>query len=230
MSDVAGNYRTVLSRITEAAARAGRDADGIKLLAAAKSQSVEAIRAAISAGVTLIGENYVQEAQAKKEQIPQIVEWHMIGHLQRNKARAAVELFDVIETLDSSVLARELDKEGARRGKTVRTLVEINLAGEESKSGIAKNQVRSLLEEVGKLTHVAIEGLMTVPPFRENPEEVRCYFRELHELRGELTELRVPNVDLKELSMGMTHDYRFAIEEGATIVRIGTALFGPRSH
>lgn len=230
MVDVAGNYRSILSRIDEAAAKAGRDARHVKLLAAAKSQSIEAIQSAIAAGVTLIGENYVQEAQAKKEQIPSPVEWHMIGHLQRNKARAAVELFDVIETLDSARLARELDKEGASRGKTVRTLVEINLAGEESKSGIAKNQVKNLFDEVGKLAHVAVEGLMTVPPFRENPEEVRGYFRELCELREELIELRIPNVELKELSMGMTHDYTVAIQEGATIVRIGTALFGPRSH
>jgi pyridoxal phosphate enzyme (YggS family) len=230
MIDVAGNYRTVVSRIKEASARVGRDARGVKLLAAAKSQSVDAVRAAISAGVTLIGENYVQEAQAKKDQIPSPVEWHMIGHLQRNKARAAVDLFDVIETLDSLTLARELDKEGERRSKRVRTLVEINLAGEESKSGIAKNQVKNLLDEVGKLAHVAVEGLMTVPPFRENPEGVRHYFRELCELREELTNLRVPNVRLKELSMGMTHDYAIAIEEGATIVRIGTGLFGPRSN
>jgi len=229
MIDVAGNYRFILDRIDEAAAKAGRDARGIKLLAAGKSQGVEAIRAAISAGVTLIGENYVQEAQAKIQEISQPAEWHMIGHLQRNKAKAAVDLFDVIETLDSPALARELDKAGARRGKTVRTLVEVNLAGEESKSGIAKNQVKSLLDQVGKLSHIGIEGLMTVPPYKENPEDVRRYFRDLCELRDRLAELRVPNVDLKELSMGMTHDYRIAIEEGATIVRIGTALFGPRS-
>jgi len=229
MIDVAGNYRTILTHINEAAAKVGRDTREIKLLAAAKSQSVDAIQAAIFAGVTLIGENYVQEARAKKKRVPQPVEWHMIGHLQRNKAKTAVDLFDVIETLDSPAVARELDKEGARCGKTVRTLVEINLAGEESKSGIAKNQVKNLLEESGKLAHIAIEGLMTLPPFRENPEEVRRYFHELRELRAELAELRVPNADLKELSMGMTHDYRVAIEEGATIVRIGTALFGPRS-
>jgi pyridoxal phosphate enzyme (YggS family) len=230
MIDVAGNYRTILSRINDAAVKAGRDVRAIKLLAAAKSQSIEAIQSAISAGVTLIGENYVQEAQPKKAQTASGVEWHMIGHLQRNKARAAVDLFDVIETLDSLTLARELDKEGARRGKTVRTLIEINLAGEESKSGIAKSQVKNLLEEAGRLRHLAIEGLMTVPPFREDPEGVRRYFRELYELREKLTELHIPNVELKELSMGMTHDYVIAVEEGASIVRIGTGLFGPRSN
>jgi pyridoxal phosphate enzyme (YggS family) len=229
MVDVAGNYRFILDCINEAAVKRGRDVGRIKLLAAAKSQSVDAVRAALSAGVTLLGENYVQEAQTKKEQISAPVEWHMIGHLQRNKARAAVELFDVIETLDSASLARELEKEGARRGKRVRTLIEVNLAGEESKSGIGRDQVKRLIEAVRNLAYVSVEGLMTVPPFKENPEDVRRYFRELGELRDELAALRAPNVDLKELSMGVTHDYPVAIEEGATIVRVGTALFGPRS-
>jgi pyridoxal phosphate enzyme (YggS family) len=152
----------------------------------------------------------------------------MIGHLQRNKAKVAVDLFHLIESLDSLALARELDKEGVKRGKTMRAFVEVNLGGEESKSGIAKNQVSALLTEVVKLSHIRIEGLMTVPPFRENLEEVRPYFRELRQLRDSLATLRLPNVELKELSMGMTHDYTVAIEEGATIVRIGTALFGPR--
>jgi hypothetical protein len=230
MADVAGNYRAILCRINEVAARAGRDASAVKLLAAAKSQSVDAIRAAVAAGVTLIGENYVQEAQEKQPRVAQTVEWHMIGHLQRNKAKAAVELFDVIESLDSAALARALDKEGSKREKIIRTFVEVNLGGEESKSGIAKDQVKSLLEEVAKLPHVAVEGLMTVPPFRENPEDVRGFFCELAELREQLVKLSLPNVDLKELSMGMSHDYPVAVEEGATIVRIGTALFGPRKQ
>jgi pyridoxal phosphate enzyme (YggS family) len=230
MVDVVGNYRMICCRINEAAAKAGRNAGSVKLLAAAKSQSIDRIRAAVAAGVTLVGENYVQEAQEKKPQIAQTVQWHMIGHLQRNKAKTAVELFDVIESLDSAALARALESEGAKRGKIVPTLIEVNLGGEESKSGIPKDQVKSLLEEVGKLSHVAVEGLMTVPPFRENPEDVRRFFRELGELRERLGALQLPNVDLKELSMGMTHDYPVAVEEGATIVRIGTALFGPRNQ
>jgi hypothetical protein len=228
MVDVGGNYRKILDRIAGAAAKAGRDPREIRLLAAAKSQSVEAIRAAIAVGATLVGENYVQEAADKKQLISDSIEWHMIGHLQRNKVKMAMELFDVIESLDNLALARELDKEGAKRGKTIRALVEVNLGGEESKSGIAKDQVSSLLAELGKLSHLRVEGLMTVPPFRENLEEVRPYFRELRKLRDQLNELRLPNIQLKELSMGMTHDYTVAIEEGATIVRIGTALFGPR--
>jgi pyridoxal phosphate enzyme (YggS family) len=228
MIDVAANHRRVMERISQVAARTGRDASSIKLLAAAKSQDAELVRAAIVAGVSLIGENYVQEAQAMKAKIPEAAEWHMIGHLQRNKAKSAIALFDLIESLDNIALARELDKEGRKAGKRVRTFVEVNLAGEESKTGIAKDQVFLLLQEAAKLTNITIEGLMTVPPFREDPDDARPYFRELRELRGRMQELQLPNMDLKELSMGMSHDYPVAIEEGATIVRIGTALFGPR--
>jgi pyridoxal phosphate enzyme (YggS family) len=230
MIDVGDNYQKIRARINEAAAKGGRKAGDIKLLGAAKAQGVEAIRSAIAAGVTLIGENYVQEAKDKRQRISQSVEWHMIGHLQRNKAKVAVEVFDVIESLDNLALARELDREGRKQGKPVRVFIEVNLGGEESKSGIAKTQVASLVEEVATLSNMRVEGLMTVPPFHENLNEMRPYFRELSELREKLNELRLPNVDLRELSMGMTHDYRVAIEEGATIVRIGTALFGPRSE
>jgi PLP dependent protein len=230
MVDVAANYLSVLARINDAAAKCGRRAEEIKLLGASKSQSIDAIRAAIAAGLTLVGENYVQEAKEKKDRIAQSVEWHMIGHLQRNKARAAIELFDILETLDNLALARDLNKEAGKRSKNVRVFIEVNLGNEESKSGIAKNRVVPLVEEIATLSNMRVEGLMTVPPFRENPEEVRPFFRELSELRERLNELRWPNVDLTELSMGMTHDYTVAIEEGATIVRIGTALFGPRSQ
>jgi len=228
MVDVGGNCRSILDRIAGAAAKVGRDPREIRLLAAAKSQSVEAIRAALAAGVTLVGENYVQEAADKKKEIAAAIEWHMIGHLQRNKVRAALDLFDVIESLDNLALARELDKEGAKRGKTIRAFVEVNLGGEENKSGIAREQLRALLDEVCALPHLHIDGLMTVPPFRENLDAVRPYFRELRGLRDQLNELCLPNIQLKELSMGMTHDFTVAIEEGATIVRVGTALFGPR--
>lgn len=228
MVDVAGQLRVLHARIHEAAAKAGRDPSEIKLLAAAKSQSLDRIRAAVAAGVTLIGENYVQEAQAKKPQIAQPVEWHMIGHLQRNKVKAAVDLFDVIQSLDSEALAQALDREGAKCSRIIRTFIEVNLGGEESKGGVPKNQVPSLLAKVGALSYVGVEGLMTVPPFREDAEGERQFFRELYELRAELGEFNFPNVALNELSMGMSHDYWVAIEEGATIVRIGTALFGPR--
>jgi pyridoxal phosphate enzyme (YggS family) len=229
MVDVAANYRVLLQRIGEAAARSGRDPEEVTLLAAAKSQEVELVRAAISAGVKLIGENYVQEAQEKKKQISDVAAWHMIGHLQRNKAGAAVEIFDVIETLDNIALARELNKQGKKRNKSVRVLVEVNLANERSKSGIAQDKVEELLRATGELSNLRIEGLMAVPPYCENPEDARPYFRRLHELRESLRKPGFANIDLKELSMGMTQDYTIAVEEGATIVRLGTALFGPRN-
>jgi pyridoxal phosphate enzyme (YggS family) len=228
--DVAANYREIMERISQAAARTGRDAASVRLLAAAKAQDVERIRAAVAAGVSLIGENYVQEAAAMKASIPGPIEWHMIGHLQRNKAKTAVALFDLIESLDSIALARELDKEGRKAGKRVRTFVEVNLGGEKSKTGIAEHEICSLLEEASRLANLTIEGLMVVPPYCENPEDGRPYFRALRELLCRLQERRLPNLELKELSMGMSQDYQVAIEEGATIVRIGTALFGPRNR
>jgi hypothetical protein len=239
MVDVAANCREVLERMGEAASRSGRNPKEIKLLAASKSQTVDKIRAAIGAGIRLFGENYVQEAEAKRSalggslQRPSAmggsVEWHMIGHLQRNKVKTACDLFAVIQTLDSVELARALDREAKQRERPARAFIEVNLAGEESKSGVARGRVAPLLEEIGKLSYIRIEGLMAVPPFRESPEDVRPYFRALSELRDRLTTLKAPNLDLKELSMGMTHDFSVAIEEGATLVRIGTAIFGPRT-
>lgn len=228
MVDVAANYRKINDRIGEAAQKAGRNPREIKLLAAAKSQSVELIRAAIAAGVRLIGENYVQEAETKRQVISEVGEWHMIGHLQRNKVKAALNTFDLIQSLDSVALALELDKEGRRSRRTVRTLIEVNLGDEQSKSGIGRDKVTELVKRVSELSHLRVEGLMTVPPFKESPDEIRPYFCALKELQMELQGRRIPNASFNELSMGMTHDYPIAVEEGATIVRIGTALFGPR--
>jgi PLP dependent protein len=230
MVDVAANCREVLKRIGKAATRCGRNPQEIRLLAASKSQSIDKIQAAIEAGIRLFGENYVQELEAKKSAAGEAVEWHMIGHLQRNKVKAAVDLCDLIQSLDSVDLARALDKEGKKKGRAVRALVEVNLAAEETKSGIPRDRVAGLLAEAGQLSSMKIEGLMAVPPYRDEPEQVRPYFRALRELRDELRERKIPNVDLKELSMGMTHDYEIAIEEGATLVRIGTAIFGPRGE
>ena len=228
MIDVAANYRKVLDSIAEATAKSRRAAGQVKLLAATKSQSIELLLAAVDAGITLIGENYVQEAAGKKPLITAAIEWHMIGHLQRNKAKAAVDLFDVFESLGNLPLARELDKEGQRQNKVIRVFVEVNLGGEESKTGVIESEAASLVEQIATLSHLRIEGLMSVPPYREDPEEVRPYFRKLRLLQEKLGEIRFPRLQLRELSMGMSHDYKVAIEEGATIVRIGTALFGPR--
>jgi len=169
MVDVPANYRMIIDRIGEAATKAGRKPEEIKILAAAKSQSVELIRAAITAGVRIIGENYVQEAEVKRQTVSESVEWHMIGHLQRNKAKAAIQIFDLIQSLDSVALALELNKEGKKQEKKVRTLIEVNVGGEATKSGIAEDQVKDLFEVVADLTYLSVEGLMTVPPFKENP-------------------------------------------------------------
>jgi pyridoxal phosphate enzyme (YggS family) len=219
MIDVAANYRKVLDSIADATAKSRRAAGQVKLLAATKSQSIELIRAAVDAGVTLIGENYVREAAGKKPRIGEAIEWHMIGHLQRNKVKAAVDLFDVFESLD---------KEGQKRNKVIRVFVEVNLGGEESKTGVNESEAASLVQQVASLSHLRVEGFMSVPPYREDPEEVRPYFRKLRLLQEKLGEIRSPCLELRELSMGMSHDYKVAIEEGASIVRIGTALFGAR--
>jgi len=228
MIDVAANYRKVLDSIADATAKSRRAAGQVKLLAATKSQSIELIRAAVDAGITLIGENYVREAAGKKPRIDEAIEWHMIGHLQRNKVKAAVDLFDVFESLDNLPLARELDKEGQKRNKVIRVFVEVNLGGEESKTGVNESEAASLVQQVASLSHLRVEGFMSVPPYREDPEEVRPYFRKLRLLQEKLGEIRSPRLELRELSMGMSHDYQVAIEEGASIVRIGTALFGAR--
>lgn len=228
MVDIAANCRMLFERIGRAAARSGRDAGAVRLLAASKSQSAEKIRAAAAAGVRLFGENYVQEAASKKATIAGAFEWHLIGHLQRNKAKAVLDLFDVIESLDSIELARALDKAAGARGRVVRALIEVNLGGEASKSGVTAERLQPLLETVATLRHVKVEGLMAVPPFFEDSEQTRPYFKELRELRDKLKTTRVANIDLRELSMGMSQDYEVAIEEGATLVRVGTALFGPR--
>ena len=229
MVDIAGNCKRVMEGIADAAERSGRDPRQVKLLAATKTQPALAVRAAVEAGVRLLGENYVQEAQAKKETVGDAVEWHLIGHLQTNKARAAAGLFSVIQTLDSLRLARVLDREGEELDRPVDVLVEVNLAGERTKTGVSEEGLEPLLREVSRLSRVRVKGLMTVPPFAEDPEASRPYFRRIRELRDSLSDLALPNVALDELSMGMTHDYHVAVAEGATLVRVGTALFGPRS-
>ncbi len=228
MVDIAANCRKVLERINEAAVRCGRNPADVKLLAATKFQGISQIRTAIKAGIRLFGENYVQEAKVKSEAIHEPVEWHMIGHLQRNKVKAALSIFNLIQTLDSIELARELNKEGKKKEEKIRAFVEVNLGGEQTKTGIAQDKLFPLLHEVGGLSHLIVEGLMTIPPPKDDPEEMRIFFRALRELRTEIKSLKIPNVEPKELSMGMSHDYPVAIEEGATLVRIGTAIFGPR--
>jgi pyridoxal phosphate enzyme (YggS family) len=228
MTDIKANVQRVMETIERAARQSGRDPESIRLLAATKTRSVAEIRVAVEAGVRLFGENYVQEGETKSKQVGASVEWHMIGHLQRNKVKGALEVFSVIESLDSLELARVLDREAGKRGGTARAFVEVNIGGEPTKSGVSRNQVSPLIEAVGGLPHLSVEGLMTVPPFFSDAEGARPYFRALKELQLSLGNLGIPNVRLSELSMGMTNDYAVAIQEGATIVRIGTAIFGER--
>ena len=229
MVDIAGNCKRVMDAIADAAERSGRDPRRVRLLAATKTQPVEAVRAAVEAGVSLLGENYVQEAQAKKDLVGGDAEWHLIGHLQRNKARAAVGLFSLIQSLDNARLARILDREAQGQKRNVGVLVEVNLGGEASKTGVAEEGLVPLLREVSGLSRVRVRGLMVVPPLAADPEASRPYFRRLRELRDSVNELGLANVALGELSMGMTHDYHIAVAEGSTLIRVGTALFGPRS-
>jgi pyridoxal phosphate enzyme (YggS family) len=229
MVDVAANCQRVWANVQAAAERSGRDPREIKLLAACKSHGVPLIRAAIEAGIRLLGENYVQEAKPKIAAIDRAVEWHLIGRLQRNKARQAMELFSVIESLDSVELAYRLDREAGRQGKVCRTFIEVNLGGEETKGGVSERNLPRLLEEVAHLDHVRVDGLMTIPPLGAEPGDGRPFFRRLRNLGIELSRrVAAPNIELRELSMGMTRDYEVAIEEGATIVRVGTAIFGER--
>jgi pyridoxal phosphate enzyme (YggS family) len=186
---------------------------------------VEVIRQALAAGVTILGENRVQEAQDKIAALSGQAEWHLVGHLQTNKARPAVRSFALIHSLDSLRLAQTLDGHGQQAGKAVRCLIEVNLGGEETKSGAPEECVRPLLEAAGRLPHLRIEGLMAIPPFLPDPEQVRPFFRRLRNLRDKLEAEGFP---LPDLSMGMTHDFEVAIEEGASMVRIGAAIFAPR--
>lgn len=228
MTDIKANVQRVMETIERTARRSGRDPGGIRLLAATKTRSVAEIRVAIEAGVRLCGENYVQEGRAKRNQLDATVEWHMIGRLQRNKVKNGLDVFSLVESLDSLELARALDREAAQRGKVARAFVEVNLGGEAAKSGVGPDQVSRLIEAVGELPHLSVEGLMTVPPLAVDAERARPYFRALKQIQLSLGNLGVPNASLNELSMGMTNDYGVAIEEGATIVRIGTAIFGER--
>jgi pyridoxal phosphate enzyme (YggS family) len=200
----------------------------VQLVVAAKGRQGRELAEVVEAGATAIGENYVQEAQRHRAELGELsekVQWQLIGHLQRNKINRALALFGLIQSLDSPRLARGLDK---RADGPVATLVEVNIAGEKSKGGVPPGEVRSLLAGVAEFERVGVEGLMTMEPYAEDPEEARPYFRRMRELFEELKEFSAPNVRMEVLSMGMTNSYEVAVEEGSNMVRLGTALFGPR--
>lgn len=215
----------VEERISQAALRVGRDGSSVRLVAVSKTMPVDAIRQALDAGITTLGENRVQEAKTKISLLSGSAAWHLVGHLQTNKAKLAVQLFEMIHSLDSLKLAQELDKHGRQSNTVVHGLIEVNLGSEESKSGTTEEGVRSVLEGAKELSNLRIDGLMTIPPYLADSESVRPYFRRLRILRDKL---EGEGWRLPVLSMGMSHDFEVAIEEGATMVRIGTAIFGTR--
>lgn len=202
--------------------------EGVTLVAAGKTRTPEELRAAVEGGVQIIGHNYVQEAEGCIQALGREVKYHCIGHLQRNKAKKAAQLFDMIETVDNMKIASALDKACAGLGKIMPVLIEVNSAEEDNKAGALPAGVATLVKALSALDHVRVEGLMTMGPWTEDPEEVRPYLRRTKELFDELSETSIPDVVMRHLSMGMSDSYLVAIEEGATMVRIGTSLFGPR--
>ncbi len=224
--DLAANLEQVRRRIAAACERAGREPASVTLLAVSKGQPPEVVRAAADLGLTLFGENKVQEARAKIPLCPGRLRWHLVGHLQTNKARDAVQWFEMIQSVDSLRLAEELQKQAERAARTVPVLLEVNVAGEASKFGYRPEQLLAELPALNALPRLEIRGLMTLAPWTPEPEKVRPVFRRLRELKTECEQrLGAP---LEHLSMGMSGDFEVAIEEGATLVRLGTALFGPR--
>ena len=229
MSSVANNLAQIKERMASACARAGRDPSRVRLVGVTKMVPVGRIREGVQAGVTILGENYVQEALHKIEALRDLkVSWHFIGRLQTNKAKVAVEPFDIINTVDREGLAKELNRRGEKIGKRISVLLQVNVGQEESKSGAAPEGVAGLFRYVSTLQNLTVRGLMTLPPYLHDPEEVRPYFRQLSQLLQELRNQSANPEQLTELSMGMSHDFEVAIEEGATLIRVGTALFGER--
>ncbi len=219
------NYRHLLERIAESCRRVGRDPGEVKIIAVSKRFPPETINHAVELGIRELGENRIQEAVEKIPQVKGEVNWHFVGHLQSNKVKEAVQYFSLIHSLDRYSLARELDRRARLEEKKVRALVQVDVAGEETKHGLSPQDLKEFVEEVSRWGTIKIEGLMTMAPFVEDPEEVRPFFRQMRKLRDSV---KKPGLELPHLSMGMTNDFTVAVEEGATMVRIGTALFGSR--
>ncbi len=224
--DIAGNVARVRDGIARAADRAGRRPEEIKLVAVSKLVGAERVREALAAGVTEIGENYVQEAAAKRSEVGEGARWHLVGHLQRNKAGSAAAIFDMIQTVDRVRIAEAIGRRTEADGRTMEVLLQVNTSGEESKFGVRPEEVEGLLEAVNAVRGVRVEGLMTIGAWDPDPERARPEFRLLADLARRLEDRT--GVEIKWLSMGMSHDFEAAIEEGANLVRIGTGIFGPR--
>ncbi|BBO67152.1 YggS family pyridoxal phosphate enzyme [Desulfosarcina alkanivorans] len=219
----------IRKRIADAAVRCGREPESVRLVAVSKTRGADLVARAIDAGAAILGENYIQEARDKFNALyDRPVQWHFIGHLQSNKAKYAVRMFDLIHSVDSLKLARALDKEARKNDKVQEILVQVNISREASKSGIEESGAVDLVTRISGLENIRVKGLMTMPPFFDAPEQARPFFRELARLRVRIADQAISGVSMDELSMGMTGDFEVAIDEGATLVRIGTAIFGPR--
>ena len=230
VNPVVKNYDRVEVRVTAACDRSGRDRREVTLIAVSKTKPMEDIQTLIDHGVTHFGENKVQEMCGKEEALPKGLSWHMIGHLQRNKVKYLMGKTCLIHSVDSLRLAQEIQKEAAKAGITCPVLMEINIGNEESKGGIEIHEAESLARQIAALSNVKLCGLMCIAPFVDDPEENRLHFRRMREKRDQLAALQIPGTDIRELSMGMTGDFEVAIEEGATLVRVGTAIFGERDY
>lgn len=224
MATIAENLNYVREKVAQAAEKSGRKAEDVTLVVVTKTIDIPRIREAIAAGATDIGENYIQETDEKWTEIGPIVRWHFIGHLQSNKAKQAVKMFSLIQSIDSLSLAQEIGKRALALGKTIDVLIEVNIAGEETKFGTKPEEVLSLAEEIASVDGVNLQGLMGMAPFVADPEEARKYFARLRDIWNKL-----PKEQRRWLSMGMSHDFEVAIEEGSNMVRVGTAIFGPRA-
>ena len=224
------NFRQVEENIRRACGRAGRDPGDVTLIAVSKTKPVELLREAYDLGTRVFGENKVQEIVEKYEALPKDIHWHMIGHLQRNKVKYIIDKVDLIHSVDSVRLAETIEKEAAKHDLTANILLEVNVAEEESKFGLKVDEVEQVVDEIAKFSHIKVCGLITIAPFVENPEENRPYFRRLRNLSVDIGGKNVDNVTMSILSMGMTNDYEVAVEEGATMVRVGTGLFGARDY
>ncbi|MCI9236996.1 YggS family pyridoxal phosphate-dependent enzyme [Lachnospiraceae bacterium 50-23] len=224
------NLKNVEEKIKKACTDAGRKREEVTLIAVSKTKPLDTLKEAYDLGVRVFGENKVQELVDKYDALPKDIHWHMIGHLQRNKVKYIIDKVDLIHSVDSLRLAEAIEKEAAKRGITVNILIEVNVAGEESKFGLAPEAVDEFVEAVAQFEHIRVKGLMTIAPFVENPEENRSVFTALKKLSVDIAKKNVDNVNVSMLSMGMTNDYQTAIEEGATMVRVGTGIFGERDY
>lgn len=224
------NLKQVEDNIAKACARAGRDRSEVTLIAVSKTKPVEMLQEIYDEGVRTFGENKVQEICEKYEQLPSDIEWHMIGHLQRNKVKQVIDKAALIHSVDSYRLAQEISVQAQKKNICMPILVEVNIAQEESKFGISADDTVQLVEEIAALPNLEINGLMTIAPFVTDPEENRTYFRQIKQLSVDIKNKNIDNVSMDVLSMGMTGDYEVAIEEGATMVRVGTGIFGARNY